>query len=171
MPIPFRSCHQHGGAQVIAFLVFLVCRISIFLCLCTKDRNCSGSATSNEREPRTATALRFFDPMTAPIPVRPFTRFPLETMAAEQAPCSLRPDRWLRLGWKHLSGRLRMADVVSTMVFPASSGHSTNSAPSLVIKKIQQGVGASGDDDLVEAGELHVGGELSTGRRITQDPG
>ena len=50
----------------------------------TSSRNRSGSSRRTGRLPRTAMALMFFDPMTAPIPERPLTRLPLDTSAAKR---------------------------------------------------------------------------------------
>ena len=63
-----------------------------------------------------------------------------------------------------------MAAVVSTTLRPASSGHGTNVTPSSVTRRYSEGVGRSGDDDLVEAGQLHFRAEMAAAAESPRIP-
>ena len=71
MVVPMEYRFVYSGCFLILSWIFL-----------TSFKNAGGFKTSTAREPLTANAFNFFDPMTAPMPVLPLTLFPLDTMVA-----------------------------------------------------------------------------------------
>ena len=104
--------------RVIAFLVFVVPAIDFSVLRPTgPPPESPGNHSHKANGSLSEQALRFFDPMTAPIPVRPLTRFPLETMAAKQHhvfPC--------RADGGHLDGRISLLPRMAGCVDNGLSG-------------------------------------------------